>query len=613
MTISSTTRIAGPFLSGTALPVTFKVFTAADLEVVRLNTSTGVETSLVLGSDYTVALNGNQNTNPGGTVNLTVAASATSTVTITSDIANLQPTDLTNQGGFYPEVITDALDRATIQIQQMSEDVGRSLKGPISDGSLNMELQTAALRANKYLVFDANGLPITSTGSGTDTALRTDLANTGIITAGAGLVGFRNADASSVGRTVLSKLRDVVSVKDFGAVGDGVADDTTAIANSIAAAAGKTLTLPPGTYLVDAFDMSTNKPVAVLGPGATIKARTVTAGALVLIENPHAGTNEAFRFDVKMVDADGKATYAVRIHGGQNMQMSFSAKNATSHGVWLDAASGYGIYYSRFSIDSTYNGGSGVFMETTDAAYRIANNVFMGVAQNNLSHGWSMNYAQNTFVGCGAELNNGFGFNVDFSLSNDFCGGYSENNHQNEAQGGTTDGSPDESFNLTANAARTKILGGRHIGAISGTTTGVGKLLLPSAAAFDGFALEGTMATSLPGTLKTAGGLGVNGATPAANTINITGTGSPTAFSYIQTSGTTAAQFGTDQSVRALGPLFASGVAVGLYAGSGTPEGVVTANKSSIFLRTDGTAGSPGTLVYLKETGTGNTGWVAKW
>jgi len=256
MTISSTTRVNGPYTSGTALPFTFKVFSTSDMDVIRLNTTTGVETVLVLNSDYTVALNGNQNTNPGGTVNLTVAASATSTVTITSDIANLQPTDLTNQGGFYPEVITDALDRATIQIQQMSEDVGRSLKGPISDGSLNMELPTAAQRANKYLVFDANGLPISSAGSGTDTALRTDLANTVVTTAGAGLVGFRSNDATSVGRTVLEKLRDVVSVKDFGAVGDGTTDDIAAFnlattyceVNDV-----HLLHIPPGRYHLSSY------------------------------------------------------------------------------------------------------------------------------------------------------------------------------------------------------------------------------------------------------------------------------------------------------------------------------------------------------------------------
>lgn len=182
MTISSTTRINGPYISGTALPVTFKVFTAADLQVIRLNTSTGTETTLVLNSDYTVTLNGDQNTNPGGTVTLVVAASATSTVTITSDIANLQPTDLTNQGGFYPEVITDSLDRATIQIQQIADIGDRTLKIPISDGTLNMELPTAAQRATSFLAFDANGLPIAqaATSSASPTSItRQNFSGTG--------------------------------------------------------------------------------------------------------------------------------------------------------------------------------------------------------------------------------------------------------------------------------------------------------------------------------------------------------------------------------------------------------------------------------------------------
>lgn len=43
--------------------------------------------------------------------------------------------------------------------------------------------------------------------------------------------------------------------------------------------------------------------------------------------------------------------------------------------------------------------------------------------------------------------------------------------------------------------------------------------------------------------------------------------------------------------------------------GTGTPEGVVNGNIGSTFRRRDGAAG---TSFYVKEAGTGNTGWVAK-
>lgn len=44
-------------------------------------------------------------------------------------------------------------------------------------------------------------------------------------------------------------------------------------------------------------------------------------------------------------------------------------------------------------------------------------------------------------------------------------------------------------------------------------------------------------------------------------------------------------------------------------SGAGTPEGVVTAPVGSLFTRTDGGAN---TTLYVKESGAGNTGWVAK-
>lgn len=54
---------------------------------------------------------------------------------------------------------------------------------------------------------------------------------------------------------------------------------------------------------------------------------------------------------------------------------------------------------------------------------------------------------------------------------------------------------------------------------------------------------------------------------------------------------------------------FGNGVdAVDIFSGTGSPEGVVTASQGSIFLRTDG---GSGTTLYVKESGTGNTGWIA--
>jgi len=46
-----------------------------------------------------------------------------------------------------------------------------------------------------------------------------------------------------------------------------------------------------------------------------------------------------------------------------------------------------------------------------------------------------------------------------------------------------------------------------------------------------------------------------------------------------------------------------------ISSGSGTPEAVVTAPVGSIYLRTNGGAG---TSIYIKETGAGNTGWIGK-
>jgi len=135
MPISSETRTAGPFVGNgvtTAFPFEFKVFAAADMLVVKLEVATGTETTLALTSDYTVSLNADQNADPGGTVTLNSALPTGFKLVVSSALEFLQETDLTNQGGFYPSVVTNALDRLTILCQQLKEDVERSAKLPIT-------------------------------------------------------------------------------------------------------------------------------------------------------------------------------------------------------------------------------------------------------------------------------------------------------------------------------------------------------------------------------------------------------------------------------------------------------------------------------------------------
>lgn len=85
------------------------------------------------------------------------------------------------------------------------------------------------------------------------------------------LKNYVPAGAGVVTSTVEDKLRETVSLKDFGAVGDGVTDDSTAVTNATASSAG-TITVPDGTYLTTLSTSALTK--TFTGPGSI----TLTGG-----------------------------------------------------------------------------------------------------------------------------------------------------------------------------------------------------------------------------------------------------------------------------------------------------------------------------------------------
>ena len=141
---------------------------------------------------------------------------------------------------------------------------------------------------------------------------------------GAAAINFLQAGTGAVVRTVQAKERDTVSVKDFGAVGDGVTDDTAAIQAAILAGAGKTIYFPAGTYRIPYSASSCFSPLAntrILGDGqksTTLQFQKSSAVYGVLF-------NAAYdNFSIVNVSVN-----IVEVSGGQTSVVAWNANNLT--------------------------------------------------------------------------------------------------------------------------------------------------------------------------------------------------------------------------------------------------------------------------------------------
>jgi hypothetical protein len=179
MTISSTTVRNSYSGDGTTDTFTynFKIFQDSDIQVI-IRSANGTETIKTITTHYTVTDAG---VSAGGTVIFTVGniPTATETVVLRRNIPQTQAIDYIANDPFPAESHEEGLDRATMAIQQIQEEVTRSLKLSKTNTMTSTEFTVgAADRANKILAFDAAGeISVTQelgTYKGTDTTITTE-------------------------------------------------------------------------------------------------------------------------------------------------------------------------------------------------------------------------------------------------------------------------------------------------------------------------------------------------------------------------------------------------------------------------------------------------------
>lgn len=169
----------------------------------------------------------------GGTVTFDAPPASGIVITLMRRLPLERLTDYLEGGDFSAQSINNELDYLTGSIQQVNRDLSPMLRYSDHETPAETVLPDRVARANKALGFDGNGDPIAVSLAGSMAA-----------------PGFTAYGTGAVSRTTTDKFSESVSVKDFGAYGNGLNNDTLAFQKALAA--HDSVYIPPGTYLISA-------------------------------------------------------------------------------------------------------------------------------------------------------------------------------------------------------------------------------------------------------------------------------------------------------------------------------------------------------------------------
>ena len=659
----------------TTLAIDFPFHSVEDLIVIETIIATGAETTKALSTDYTVdgAQDDAGHFPDGGEITFTTPPASTVRMVVYRDPPMLQGVVLQETGKIpVKAAIESPLDKLTMIDQRLSERIDRALR--LSDGdSLEMgRLPVKGVRASRYMGFDGDGNPTmmpTPTGLSTPIAQLAESPVADLPAAGsAGTLRKVTTGTRGIwmdtGAQWISINGGMANVKDFGAKGDNVADDSIAVQAAIDSVPdGGTVFFPPGTYRGSEWTAPSRVSLVGAGPEVSVLYNIGTSNEDLVTFADLATSNDELRFGrVAGLGLTGSASSGAGLVAENPYQFIVDQCRVYSNGgIGIDIKKGTGtstygqsVWITQSFVNFNRKGGIRLAPIGVASGADVIEIRNCSINQNGY-YGVFLNRAiMARLVGCEfadyyygsiipahqavpVAINGGIAIVID---QGSFEG--------NEGQSGTpnsdikcywdgdaqTDGSNATQMLTVCNSTfkppiangdlnhiRFKENIGAHVfgNAFEGGGSGAvyayefAALLNNSGIVFGpnfyhsslGGHSTGTMSGSyLWHDLLPGGITGTNQYTYGAQSYDVT------TYSWWQRHTTNAhhnyRMYGDGSIARGLG---AAAPDILFLIGAGSPEGVVTAGIGSIYQRTNGGAN---TSMYVKESGTGNTGWVAK-
>ena len=249
MTVANITPRITYSVAGTEYTFTFQFQENTDIKVETVDPD-GVVTTKNEGTDYTLV-----NSNPGGVITFITALTAGDLVAIYRDTVLSQPVNLPTDGRVATTLLEDMTDRIALQMQEVADINERALKYPkyLDHGALDLPLAIT----DKVLGWNAAG-DIVNLQS--DKAASTEAVAAALAAA---------QSASDAAQSAISLTSRYIFPEAYGAVGNGIVDDTAAIqaafdaAATLAGESGISVSLSSARYRITAaLKMRAHVPVS---------------------------------------------------------------------------------------------------------------------------------------------------------------------------------------------------------------------------------------------------------------------------------------------------------------------------------------------------------------